>query len=157
MTRRARDPADEPIEPNVLTRMLEAVAPETPPKDLRNKMLDRVRTTQTLAAHTLRAAAGAWKPIIPGIEVKTLLYDAQAGMVSFLLRAQPGASLPAHGHRAYEECIVLEGEFTMGDLTLRTGDFQAGYPGEEHPVASTRTGVLVYLRGAADDYPFACP
>ena len=78
-------------------------------------------------------------------------------MVSFLLRAQPGANLPAHGHRAYEECLILEGEFALGGLMLRAGDFVIGHPGEEHPVASTRSGVLVYLRGAADDYPYACP
>ncbi len=157
MTRRPHYPADEAMDPAVLDRLLEAVAPETPPPGLREKVLARVHTAATMAVHTLRASEGAWKPVIPGIEVKTLLYDAQAHTVSFLLRAQPGASLPAHGHRAYEECVVLEGEFTMGGLTLRAGDFQAGYPGEEHPVATTRTGVLVYLRGAADDYPFACP
>lgn len=157
MTRRPHDPADEAMDPAVLDRLLEAVTPETPPQGLREKVLARVRAAATVTAHTLRAAEGAWKPVIPGIEVKTLFYDTQARMVSFLLRAQAGASLPAHGHRAYEECLVLEGEFSMGDLTLRAGDFVAGHPGEEHPLATTRTGVLVYLRGAADDYPFACP
>jgi hypothetical protein len=153
---RSPNPADETLDPAVLERLLEAVAPETPPAGLRDKVFGRVRTATTMTAHTLRAAGGAWKPVVPGIEVKTLFYDTEARTVSFLLRAQPGASLPAHGHRAYEECLVLEGEFTMGDLTLRAGDFQAGHPGEAHPVATTRTGVLVYLRGAADDYPFAC-
>jgi anti-sigma factor ChrR (cupin superfamily) len=156
MTHRSHDSADAAIDPAVLERLLEAVTPETPPPDLRAKVLERARVAMTMTAHTLRAAEDAWKPVVPGIEFKTLLYDAHARTVSFLLRAQPGASLPAHGHRAYEECLVLEGEFTMGDLTLRAGDFQAGHPGEAHPVATTRTGVLVYLRGAADDYPFAC-
>ncbi len=157
MTRRPHDPADEAMDPAVLDRLLEAVAPETPPPGLRAKVLGRVQTAATMTAHILHAGEGAWKLVIPGIEIKTLLYDAQARMVSFLLRAQPGASLPPHGHRAYEECLVLEGEFTMGDLTLRAGDFVTGHPGEEHPPATTHTGVLVYLRGAADDYPFACP
>lgn len=157
MTRRSHDPADETIDSTVLNRLLEAVAPETPPANLRDRVLGRVRASETMTAHTLHTATGTWKPVIPGIEVKTLLHDTQARMVSFLLRAQPGASLPAHGHRAYEECLVLEGEFSMGDLTLRAGDFVAGHPGEEHPIGTTRTGVLVYLRGAVEDYPFACP
>ena len=157
MTRRSRNPAEAAIEPDVLAHLLEAIAPETPPKDLRDKVLGRMRAAAAMAAHTLRAGEGTWKLVIPGVEVKTLLYDAHARMVSFLLRAQPDATLPTHGHRAYEECLVLEGEFMMGDHTLRAGDFVTGHPGEDHPLASTRTGVLVYLRGAADDYPFACP
>ena len=151
------DPMLEPIDPAVLERLLEAVAPETPPANLRAQVLTRVRATATMATHTLRAGDGAWKSVLSGVEVKTLCYDTHARMVSFLLRAQPGASLPAHGHRAFEECLILEGEFTLGDVTLRAGDFVTGHPGEEHPVATTRTGVLVYLRGAADDYPYACP
>jgi anti-sigma factor ChrR (cupin superfamily) len=156
MTHRPDKPADQVMDPAVLDRLLEAVAPETPPAGLRAKVLERARTAATLTAHTLRAGEGAWKPVLPGIEVKTLFYDAPARMVSFLLRAQAGASLPAHGHRTCEECLVLEGEFTMGDLTLHAGDFVTGHPGEAHPPATTRTGVLVYLRGAVDDYPFAC-
>jgi len=152
-----RDKTDDTLDPAVLAALLDAVAPESPPTSLRTTVLERARALATMQAHTVRGTAGEWKTVVPGIEVKTLLYDAAGGAVSFLLRAQPGASLPAHGHRAYEECLVLEGEFTMGDLTLRAGDFQAGQPGEPHPVATTRTGVLVYLRGSADDYPFARP
>ena len=67
------------------------------------------------------------------------------------------SSTTAHVHHAVEECLVLEGEFMLGAHTLRAGDFELGRLGEEHPPATTRTGVLVYLRGAAQDYPFACP
>lgn len=157
MTRRPHKPADQVMDPTVLDRLLEAVAPQTPPPGLRAQVLERIPTAATMTAHTLRAGEGAWKPVIPGIEIKTLLYDAHARTVSFLLRARAGASLPSHGHRAYEECLVLEGEFTIGGVTLRAGDFVTGHPGEEHPLASTCTGVLVYLRGAAADYPYACP
>jgi len=63
--------------------------------------------------------------------------------------------MPAHVHHAMEECLVLEGEFTLGERTLYPGDFELGHTGEQHPAATTRTGVLVYLRGAVEDYPFA--
>lgn len=152
-----RKTSDDALDPAVLAELLGAVAPEAPAPSLRAKVLERARALTRLREHVVRVTEGGWKPVVPGIEVKTLFYDAAGGTVSFLLRAQPGASLPAHGHRAYEECLVLEGELTMGDLTLRAGDFQAGYPGEEHPVSSTRTGVLVYLRGSVEDYPFAHP
>lgn len=157
MSQRRNDVSDDTLDPAVLGELLGAVAPEAPPPTLRTNLLARARGLTAIQAHTVRGAEGEWKTVIPGIEVKTLLYDAGGGMVSFLLRAQPGAQLPAHGHRAYEECLVLEGEFTMGDHVLRAGDFQAGHPGEQHPVATTRTGTLVYLRGSVDDYPFARP
>jgi anti-sigma factor ChrR (cupin superfamily) len=136
--------------------LLEATTPVAPPAPLRARVLGCVHAAATTGVMS-RAAAGAWKSVLPGVEVKTLFHDESQRCVSFLLRAQPGASLPAHRHRAYEECLVLQGEFTMGERTLRAGDFELGRPGEDHPVATTQTGVLVYLRGAAEDYPFACP
>ena len=121
-----------------------SLTPVAPPQGLRARVFARVQME-------------TWKQVGPDIQVKTLHYDETAGMVSFLLRAQPGASMPAHVHQAVEECLVLEGEFNLGDRTMRPGDFELGHVGQEHPAASTRTGALVYLRGAAVDYPFAVP
>lgn len=89
-----------------------------------------------------------------GLDVKRLFYDAHAKTVTFLLRAQAGVTMPGHSHGVHEECLVLEGEFTLGDLTLRAGDYHVALAGADHPVASTRTGVLVYLRASAEDYPY---
>jgi anti-sigma factor ChrR (cupin superfamily) len=121
-----------------------ALAPVAPPERLRARVLARVQ-------------ADTWRPVGADMQVKTLYYDEAARMVSFLLRAQPGASMPAHVHHAVEECLVLEGEFALGDRILRVGDFEIGRVGQEHPMATTRTGVLVYIRGAVEDYPFAVP
>jgi putative transcriptional regulator len=103
----------------------------------------------------LRGAEGEWRQISPGIDVKRLVIDEHTGSKSFLLRAAPGANLPAHPHRGLEECLVLEGEFSMGELTLRAGDFHCAAGGSEHEVATTRTGVLIYLRGNIEDYAWA--
>ncbi len=146
---------DAVLDAELKAALLNATAAVVPPEGLRAQVLARVRAST--ADFVLRATEGAWKPVLPGIEVRTLFYDEIKRSVSFLLRAQPGASLPQHTHHEYEECLVLEGDFTMGDLTLRAGDFELGHPGQEHPPATTRNGVLVYLRGAAEDYPFACP
>lgn len=150
------DMPDKVLDTALERALLEAAAPAAPPDTLRARVLARVQTSDA-AGLGARVAEGAWKSVLPGIEVRTLFYDEAQRMVSFLLRAQPGATLPAHRHHAYEECLVLQGEFTMGDTTLRAGDFELGLPGEEHPLAVTHSGVLVYLRGAAEDYPFACP
>lgn len=135
-------PIDDVLDPALQTALLEAAAPVTPPARLRARVLARI-------------GAGDWKRIDEFMEIKTLHHDEAARMVSFLVRAQPGASMPAHVHHAMEECLVLEGEFALGERTLYPGDFELGRTGEQHPVATTRTGVVVYLRGAVEDYPFA--
>lgn len=98
------------------------------------------------SASTVRAASGDWRRIAPGIEQKVLC-DSGSGM-SCLLRCAPGAALPAHVHRIDEECLVLEGTLRIGDeLVLRAGDFHVAPAGSAHPLTSTDTGVLLYLRG----------
>jgi anti-sigma factor ChrR (cupin superfamily) len=135
---------DDRLDPALDAALLDATAATAPPASLRAKVLARV-------------AAEAWREVEPGMQVKTLYYDRAGGMVSFLLRAQPGVSMPAHVHTAVEECLVLEGEFLLGEHLLRAGDFELGEVGQHHPVSITHTGVLVYLRGAAADYSFAVP
>ncbi len=144
-----RPPFDDRLAPDVDDALLGAVAPVAPPSALRARVLERVRLDADVEESD-------WRFVAPGMKVKTLFQDKTAGMVSFLLRADAGASMPPHVHHAFEECLVLEGEFILGDRVLQPGDFELGRPGEQHPMSSTRTGVLVYLRGAMEDYPFAC-
>lgn len=145
------DTFSEPLDSLTIAEIAIALAPETPPPGLRAMVLERVRTGSVVR----RAAEGVWQRVAPGIEVKTLFYDVTARAVSFLLRAQPNASLPAHRHTGNEECVVLEGECTLGDVTLRAGDYLFAESGTEHPAATTRAGALIYLRVAAADYPYA--
>ena len=145
-----------PIDPSVIDELLTAIAPVAPPATLRARVLERVRAATLIPDGAPIRSDQAWKTLMPGIEIKILMIDERAHTKSFLLRAQPGASLPGHAHSDYEECLVLDGEFTMGDTTLCAGDFLLGTPGRPHPEAHTRTGVLVYLRASLDDYPGVC-
>lgn len=125
----------------------------TPPPGLRAKVLERIRSQPPASEFlTLRQQHG-WKSLAPGIEVKLLFLDKAAGLKSFLLRAAPGISMPEHHHEADEECLVLEGEFTIDGVTLRAGDYQLAAKGTRHGVSSTATGVVVYLRASIADYP----
>lgn len=147
-----RDSADDPaIDAEMLDVLLMTTAPVEPPPGLRSKVMERIRYDGDHFT-TVQLAQG-WQELIPGIEFKRLCVDEQAGTKSFLLRARAGMSLPEHTHQGYEECLVLEGEFSMGDLTLRAGDYHAAAAGTTHPPSSTRTGVTVYLRSAIADYP----
>lgn len=99
------------------------------------------------AMRTIRADAG-WEPYSPGIAIKRLHVDADAGMRSFLLRLAPGAVADAHHHPADEECLVLEGELVIGDLTLRAGDYHLAPKGVPHPALEAPAGALLFVRAA---------
>ena len=144
--------------PQALTEvMLEALAPVVPPAGLRARVLARIAESASVSDfRTLRNADG-WCVLAPGLEYKLLAYNEQADKKSFLLRAAPGSEFPAHAHEGDEDCIVLEGEFSMGDLSLRAGDFHFAPRGTHHPNAHTRSGALVYLSASARDYPQVVP
>lgn len=147
------DNTDQTIDQTVFAALLESINPIAPPLGLRAKVLDRARAT-TAGGHfiTVRQQEG-WSELIPGVSVKVLFVDPHAATKSFLLRAAPGTCLPEHEHHGDEECMVLEGSFTLGDLTLRAGDFHCAPKGSTHGKAFTEKGVLVYLRSALADYP----
>ena len=151
MTQR-KPPADEtPLDPAIMDQFLQNLTPLAPPAGLRAKVLERIRQPEPDFL-TLRVDTG-WESVAPTLEVKLLTYDTRSGTKSFLIRAQAGASMPAHHHRGYEECLVLEGEITIGDLVLRAGDFHGAQGDTEHPAIRTDLGALVYVRSALKDYP----
>ncbi len=153
MSQRKQPEQGEAIEQAVMEALLQGSSPVTPPPHLRARVLERIRSQPPASEFlTLRQQQG-WKSLAPGIEVKLLAVDKDAGAKSFLLRAAPGVSLPEHDHHCDEECLVLEGEFTIGGVTLRAGDYQLGPKGTRHGVSTTATGVVVYLRASIADYP----
>lgn len=153
-----KHPTDDALDADVRDALLDAVAPLAPSASLRAQVLARARQTKSGADYiTVRGDAGSWRELVPGISFKLLTYDTPAGIKSFLLRAAPGARLPSHGHGEFEECLVLEGEFTLGDLRLRAGDFHAATRGTPHGEAYSERGVTIYLRAGVDDYPGVAP
>jgi hypothetical protein len=93
---------------------------------------------------TVRRDDGDWQPLAPDIAIKIL--DSDASMQAFLLRLAPGACLPAHDHADDEMCFVLEGEATLGDLTVAAGDYHMARAGSRHGDVRTRTGCVLLIR-----------
>lgn len=143
------------LDPETISELAQALAPETPPPELHRRVLRRIQDQSRDVV--VRESGGEWRAVSPGVTVKPLFYDRGAHMVAFLLRAELDVSFEVHGHRAGEECLVLEGEFTIGEQQLHAGDFVAAPAGTEHPAAYTKTGMLLYLRASADDYPYGRP
>src|SRR5579885_2444610 len=96
----------------------------TPPPGLFDKILEAVDEGEERLPGTLtkRAGTGVWTELAPGVMCTILCEDPCAKRRSMLIRAEPGAIYDSHGHDAgYEECLVLEGDLIMGDLTLHAG------------------------------------
>ena len=105
------------------------------------------------AKYTVGVDDGQWSESgLPGIRVKILAVDRQRGLVTMLLRGDPGARYPAHHHSAPEECYVIRGSVTIGGRLLRAGDFHHADADSDHGEISTVEGAEVLLVGAIDDY-----
>ena len=145
------------IDSGVLGQMLEATAaPLTPPSELRARILTRVRAHHE-RCFTVRGDNTQWRALSPGVEFKLLWFDAHICVKSFLLRAAAGSRFPRHDHHGFEECLVLEGEFAIGQLPLGAGDFHGVSTQAVHEDAYTENGFLIYLRTHIDDHPDVRP
>ena len=66
------------------------------------------KTKADLHSHVVRPANMEWQATrFPGCEVKTLLFDAETGLVTVLTRFAPGAVLPDHEHVKIEQTYVI--------------------------------------------------
>lgn len=90
-----------------------------------------------------RKNEGEWvNPGIPGVSVKTLFADHTTGYLTMLVRMEPDTTYPVHHHAGYEECFMLEGEVSSGELQLFAGDYQRLAGGTTHQALYTKAGCL---------------
>ncbi len=132
-----------------LARLDQSIAPVEPPPGLWAKIeaaLDKPSAGVDFGI-TLYENEGQWEVLLEGVQKKLLFRDPAAKTESYLLRVAPRTRFPGHHHEVSEECLVLEGEFMMGDLKLSAGDYHVAHPGSDHPEAWTENGLLVYIRG----------
>jgi ChrR Cupin-like domain len=124
-----------------------------PTRRLRARLVERVADADdshlTLAPDGEPGAA-PWQPFLPGVAIKPLLES--GGILSYLLRLDPGASLPAHRHPEDEECLVLEGRLRVGSrVEIGAGGYHLARQGSLHARLHTDTGATIFLRGAVPD------
>lgn len=114
---------------------------------LRERVLDRARETAPEGTRTLRANEGEWLALDSHVRIRVLTRDAATDMQTVLMRVAEGGRIPGHRHLQEEEFIVLEGECHIGGHRLGTGDVHIASAGSWHDDITTRTGVLVMIRG----------
>ncbi len=88
-----------------------------------------------------RRHEGAWlNPGIPGVAFKNLFIDHNTGYTTRLVRMEPNSWFPMHRHAGYEECLMLEGEVSCGEILLFAGDYQRMTGDTVHEPLHTKTG-----------------
>jgi hypothetical protein len=157
MTSDARPDPDAPLDGELAALIAGALEPE--PHDagaidrVKQKLLRRIAAESTDRHLTEPPGEAGWQPFGDGLSIKVLHED--AGVMSYLLRLAPGASLPAHRHPVDEECVVLEGEVQIGALRLGPGGFHLGRRNVLHDVLRSADGAVIFLRGAVPEADLA--
>ena len=92
------------------------------------------------------AADPDWLPHpVPGIRMKVLAVNREAGYATLLLDVAPGTRFPPHHHDGAEECYVLSGSLVTCNRRLRAGDFVHADAGTDHDELRTEEGCRVLL------------
>jgi len=99
---------------------------------------------------TIDCHEGEWQPILAGVAIKVL--REHEGVLSYLLRLDPGAVLPPHRHPRDEECVVLEGRLRVGtQVEIGPGGYHLAHRHALHATITTDTGATIFLRGAVPE------
>ena len=122
-----------------------------PPPHIRERVLAQ---TQQPRQYTV-VSDSAWADSgVPGIDAKVLAVDRERGLVTMLLRGKVGAVYPSHSHTAPEECYVVRGSISVGDLVLRAGDFHHADPDSDHDeIIVLESAEVLLVAGIADYLP----
>jgi anti-sigma factor ChrR (cupin superfamily) len=150
----------EVLGPELVRELLLAIAPVAPAQavaaGMKRKLLEAVRKDNAPVGDnyvTVRSDAGTWMNLLPHVQVKVLHTDGRYN--SILLRMEPGSALPAHFHEDDEECVVMEGEVSIGDVRVKAGDYHLALSGSRHGELRSDTGALLFLRTTKALAPFS--
>ncbi len=125
-----------------------AVSPVAPPPEVKLRVLERIESNPHPGLFSKRAQEqGPWKPSgTPGISYKKLYFDKDSGLVTMLVKMEPGARLAAHMHGRTEQCLILEGELRYSDEKIyRAGDFTWAEAGSVDPALYTVEGNVLLI------------
>ena len=121
---------------------------------LRARILARIKEVPPPAGTaTIRADEGDWIVLDPLVEMKLLRRDEAHNNQTALWRLKPGAVVASHPHTLEEECLVLEGEISIGGHSVRAGDMHIARPGYDHPILMSAGGALLLVRSEIDAWP----
>lgn len=96
------------------------------------------------ASRFVDVAAMPWEPTrFPGVQTKTLMVDPASGLLTALVKMEPGAVLPDHEHVRIEQTYVIEGSLADPEGTCGAGNFVWRPAGSRHEAYSPDGGVFL--------------
>ncbi|HEX2544241.1 MAG TPA: cupin domain-containing protein [Ramlibacter sp.] len=108
-------------------------------------------TLGPMASRVVHANDMEWEPIrYPGCKVKTLMVDPKQGLLTVLLKMEPGARLPDHEHALMEQTYMIEGrlvdlEGPEKGLEVGPGEFVYRPAGSRHAAWTPEGGLMVAI------------
>lgn len=118
------------------------------PPDLFGKIEARLDAEAACAVpdcEVIRHGSGHWVEYAPGVRIKVLHAIPALNRQTLLLDMAPGTSVDAHAHDIDEECYVVSGDISFGDVELNPGDFHLAPARSRHGLVSSRRGCLCLL------------
>lgn len=115
---------------------------------MKSRLMTRVHDHERGAAtSTVRPEHGEWEKFSPRIKIKVLRRESDGSSMSYLLKLEPGAFLVPHKHHIDEECVVLEGEVTIGEELVGPGTYHLAPRGLVHQPIRSEHGAILFVRG----------
>lgn len=100
----------------------------------------------TIATAAFRAGNKPWVEIAPGITGQALHYDHQVGSMVYLVRLAPDADCPQAQTGSPEECLVVSGDLSLAEVTLKSGDSHHAPNSVIHGGGHSETGAVLFIR-----------
>lgn len=147
---------DDPMPPvevaQLAVLLAQSVPAVPPPAHLRTRLLAQI--APDVAAYTQRAEESVWEPLpVPGLSRRILFADRTRNTITFLLKAEPNATIPVHHHSGPEEFLLLEGDLIAPDgRRLVPGDYQRSDGHTNHGLQRTLEGCIALLIAAYTDH-----
>jgi anti-sigma factor ChrR (cupin superfamily) len=104
-----------------------------------------------LASRVVHVNDMPWEPIkFPGVYVKTLLLDKATGLLTVLLKMDPGAELPDHEHVLLEQTYMIEGRLVDKEgpdvgVEAGPGEFIWRPAGSRHTAWTPEGGLMIAM------------
>lgn len=140
----------------IVLALAEAVAGPSPRPEVKALLLARIKNHRNHVPAGFSFHFGAddsWLPHpVPGIRMRVLAMNRQAGYATLLFDVAPGTRFPAHFHHGAEECFVISGSLHTCGRRMVAGDFLHADAGTDHGELWTEEGCRVLLVVPPEDY-----
>lgn len=133
---------------DVVASVANAIDLVTPPAALKDRLLARLEQNPYPGLFSKRVhEQGPWKASrTPGISYKKLFFDKSTGLITLLVKMEPGARFDVHTHGRTEQCLILEGDLRYSDEKIyRAGDFTWAEAGSIDPALYTVEGNVLLI------------